>query len=358
MRGVPLLQAVLTLALGWAVYQRLWLGLATGCLALAWSGYLALRAWRGWGAGGDPVAPFLGDVAVTVTVMVMLAAAVPPPLLTTTFYWAAPLAQAVILLASLSMPWWLGGSALTLVAVSYGATVAARAGAASLPVAAGNVAGMAAYFGFGTVLGLYARRLALVLAGVARRAQDQEARLGILRAQAEEFGRLHDDAVQVLEQAAAGHPGSAETRAYASWAAARLRAATSQHELADGSLLASLSAVADGFATLGFSVEVAGGQAVSADVRTCSLLTAATIEALNNAYKHSGTTAARVCVTHVPGSILVTVDDHGRGFPAESVRQGFGLASSIFRRLEEAGGGATLRSAPGNGTTVRMWLPC
>jgi hypothetical protein len=358
MRAVPLLQAVLTLAFGFAVYRRLWVGAAAGCLAIGWSGYLALRAWRDWPGGRVPVALCSCDVAVALAAMAMLGVAVPPGLLTTSFYWAAPMTQAVILLAGVSLPFWLGCGALLLIVVGYGAVVNAGAGAVALPVAAGTGAGMAAYLGLGTVIACYIRRLGGTLTWAGRQAEEREARLGVLRARAEEFGRLHDDAVQVLEWAAGGRLGSAETRAYASWAAGRLRAAIGQHEPAGGLVLTALATVADGFTPLGFHVEVAGDPSLSLEARACSVLAAATIEALNNACKHSGATAAAVRVSGAPGRVVVTVEDHGRGFRTDSVSRGFGLSNSIFRRLEDAGGGAELWSAPDAGTAIRMWLPC
>lgn len=358
MRSVPLLQAVFTLTFGFTVYRHLWVGAVAICLVLCWSGHLGLRAWRGWGADQDSMLLYLADAAVSVAALVMLAAAVPPAQLTTSFYWAAPHAQAVLLLVGLSLPWWIGGSVLALVATTYFGVVAAEAGTASLPVAAGNAAGMAAYVGLGTMVGRYSGRLGGVLTRAARRSEAREARLGVLRARAEEFARLHDDAVQVLERAVTGDPGSAELRAYASRAAARLRAAAGQQEPPARSLREALGTVAEGFGALGFLVRVEGDPVPCPETRATTLLTAVVIEALNNAYKHSGADAATVEVSGTLGRVMVTVEDRGRGFHAESVRHGFGLANSIFRRMEDAGGGAALRSAPGAGTTIRMWLPC
>jgi signal transduction histidine kinase len=358
MRSVPLLQAVFTLTFGFAVYQRLWLGALAGCMVLCWSGYLGMRAWRGWGAEGNPMLVYLVDATVSAAVMVMLASAVPPTLLTTSFYWAGPHAQVVLLLAGLSLPRWIGVSVLAFVAAIYFLLVAAGPGSASLPVAAGNVAGMVACFGLGAVAGYYTRRLSGVLTQAAQQAQTREVRLGVLRARAEEFARLHDDAVQVLERVVGEDPCSAGVQVYASVAAARLRAAVSHQEGAGSSLLQALGTVSQGFGALGFRVRVVGDPVPCPGARPIGLLTAAVTEALNNAYKHSGAGAATIEVSGTQGGVAVTVEDQGRGFHTESVRHGFGLANSIFRRLEDAGGGAALRSAPGAGTSVRMWLPC
>jgi hypothetical protein len=364
MRGVPLLQAVLTLSLGFAVYRPFWLGALAGCAAVGWSCWLTARAWP---TGDLPTSIRVGDAVVVLAVMLAAGAAIPSGLLTTSFYWPAPLAQAVLLMAGLSLPAWASASALVLVLVTYGAVVGTSAGAGSMPVAGGNAAGIVGYYALGAVIGHYTRRLNRALIETGQRADQQQTQLGVLHARAEEFGRLHDDAVQVLERvAAADEPGSAELRAYAALAARRLRGAISDQSAvsnqvtAGKSLLAAVSAAAEGFAALGFLVTVEGDPSPcpATAMPAWALLTAATIEALNNSCKHSGATGASVTITQGPGTLEVTVADNGMGFDAGTVRRGFGLASSVFGRLEDAGGGAALRTAPGAGTTVRMWLPC
>jgi hypothetical protein len=358
MRGVQLLQAVLTLTLGYASYQRFWLGALAGCLAVGWAAWLAVRKWP---AGGLPPLVAAADPVIAVAVLVIAAAAVPAAQLTTSFYWAGPLAQTVLLMAGLSLRTWGSLGAVAVVVTAYGIVIAAVAGAGALPVAGGIAVGMLAYYGLGVAVAHYARRLNRTLMRAAQRADQHEARLGVLAARAEELGRLHDDAMQVLERVAvADEPGSAELRAYAAWAAGRLRNAIDDQSPTGQSLLEAVSTAAAGFAPLGFLVEVTGelsGGSTPA-VPACSLLTAATIEALNNSCKHSGVNEAAVAVTQRPGALAVTVTDDGQGFDPESVRRGFGLTNSIFGRLEDAGGGATLTTAPGAGTTIQMWLPC
>jgi signal transduction histidine kinase len=80
-------------------------------------------------------------------------------------------------------------------------------------------------------------------------------------------------------------------------------------------------------------------------------------EALTNARRHSGADRARVAVTVGQDGLAVLIEDHGRGFDPTAVSPGFGLANSILGPLEQAGGRAELRSAPGAGTQVRLWLP-
>jgi signal transduction histidine kinase len=355
LRGVPLLQLVLTGALGFDAYRRPGLLIAACCLAVGWSGCLAARIWStarpGW-------LVCCGDGAVSAAVLLMVGACVPDRLLTTSFYWPATFAAASVLIIGLSMPLLPGLTWLALLAATYGLVVAHGAGVRALPVAAGNAAGMAVYFGLAAAIARYRRRLAGKLARASQDARQREARLGVRRARLEEFGRLHDEAVQVLEQAARGAPHSAGLRAYAARAAAHLRE-DSGPEPVPCTLLHALTRVADDFTTLGFPVAVQRATPFEATIgdRSRSLLVSAVVEALNNALKHSGAGGATVRLATAASWVEVTVEDHGRGFDPGAVRPRFGLASSIRRRVEEAGGTVYFWSAPGAGTAVRMWVP-
>ncbi len=79
-------------------------------------------------------------------------------------------------------------------------------------------------------------------------------------------------------------------------------------------------------------------------------------EALHNALRHSG--AAEVHVSLCPGHGRVTLDvtDDGRGFVPAAASGGLGLAS-MRERAAAAGASLTVRSAPGQGTSVRLAVP-
>ncbi|MFF5146870.1 sensor histidine kinase [Streptomyces sp. NPDC013157] len=80
-------------------------------------------------------------------------------------------------------------------------------------------------------------------------------------------------------------------------------------------------------------------------------------EALTNARKHAGSPVSvgiRLC--YDADSLTVAVHDDGRGFDPAAVCSGYGLAG-LRARAAEAGGTATVRSAPGAGTTVTVRLP-
>lgn len=80
-------------------------------------------------------------------------------------------------------------------------------------------------------------------------------------------------------------------------------------------------------------------------------------EAMVNAAKHAG--ADRIDVfAEVGDEVEVFIRDRGIGFDVDAIaddRQG--LRGSIFDRMDRHGGRAEIRSAPGEGTEVRLFLP-
>ena len=87
-------------------------------------------------------------------------------------------------------------------------------------------------------------------------------------------------------------------------------------------------------------------------------LGAATREALVNAAKHSGATAADLYTEVTPDRVSVYVRDRGKGFDPETVPDDRrGLRDSVSGRLTRLGGTAVVRSAPGEGTEVELVLP-
>jgi len=86
-------------------------------------------------------------------------------------------------------------------------------------------------------------------------------------------------------------------------------------------------------------------------------LVGATREAVVNAAKHAGGPAS-VYAEVTEGEVEVNVKDRGRGFDPERIEPDrHGVRESIVARVESVGGRATVRSAPGEGTEVRLVLP-
>jgi signal transduction histidine kinase len=92
------------------------------------------------------------------------------------------------------------------------------------------------------------------------------------------------------------------------------------------------------------------------DDRTRSLL-AALREALLNAARHASG-PVQVYVESTPDGVEAFVRDRGPGFELAAVPEDrLGVRESIIGRMERHGGQARVRSAPGEGTEVRLWLP-
>jgi signal transduction histidine kinase len=90
--------------------------------------------------------------------------------------------------------------------------------------------------------------------------------------------------------------------------------------------------------------------------RTASLL-AALREAMVNAARHAES-PVRIYVECTPEGVEAFVRDRGPGFDLKEVPEDrLGVRESIIGRMERHGGSARVRSAPGEGTEVRLLLP-
>jgi signal transduction histidine kinase len=88
-------------------------------------------------------------------------------------------------------------------------------------------------------------------------------------------------------------------------------------------------------------------------------------ETLNNAVKHSGATEVRVKLELPADGLRLAIVDNGSGFEqhktgsgrtGDRVVSGYGMAG-IRTRLEQVGGRVEIRSAPGEGTRVELFVP-
>ena len=118
------------------------------------------------------------------------------------------------------------------------------------------------------------------------------------------------------------------------------------------SVVAALSVVAaDVEDSYGVRVELAS----SGDAPVDSELVLAAREAMTNAAKFAGVDEIDVYVEVTDLEIAIFVRDRGAGFDRSAVpADRRGLAESIERRLERAGGRATIVAAPGEGTEVEL----
>jgi signal transduction histidine kinase/phage shock protein PspC (stress-responsive transcriptional regulator) len=214
------------------------------------------------------------------------------------------------------------------------------------------VAGLLGVAGLALVVGPWVFRLASDLdAEREERIRTQE--------RADVAAHLHDSVLQTLAliQKSAQDPTTvarlarAQERDLRSWL--YVGESTDERSLA-GALRSAAAEVED---THGVSVDVVA-------VGDCDLdellrpIVQATREALTNAAKHAGTGQVDVYAEVTDEAVDVFVRDRGAGFDLESVPEDrYGVRRSILDRMERHGGTADVRSAPGDGTEVRLHLP-
>lgn len=92
--------------------------------------------------------------------------------------------------------------------------------------------------------------------------------------------------------------------------------------------------------------------------RHADALAAAAGEVVTNAARHSGADTVWVSVDrHGADGTSIVVHDEGRGFDPATTPEGDGLGRSVRGRLDGVGGGFEIRSAPGAGCDVTLWVP-
>jgi signal transduction histidine kinase len=122
-------------------------------------------------------------------------------------------------------------------------------------------------------------------------------------------------------------------------------------DLAD--LLRQLAEATAGRARVPVTVQVEGEAEVPADVKVALYRVAQ--EALNNVAKHAQAQRVLIQLQRTPNLIALTIRDDGCGFVFERIAPEH-LGLGIMReRAEAIGASLSVRSAPGQGTTVKIW---
>lgn len=86
-------------------------------------------------------------------------------------------------------------------------------------------------------------------------------------------------------------------------------------------------------------------------------LLGATSELLGNVGKHASAQNVYLFVEPSDDGLLLSVRDDGCGFDEAQVTTGQGLRASVRGRIAEIGGRVEIRSNPGEGTEVCLWVP-
>lgn len=191
-------------------------------------------------------------------------------------------------------------------------------------------------------------------------------------------GELHDGVVQELtgltyamDAARLGKPDETHRAELITDAAARLRASIGAlrsllvdiypPNLAEEGLGSALAELADGLERNGIEVclEAEGTEALPSDAAALLFRTAQ--EVVRNVITHSGASLTTISVIRHDRAATLVIDDDGRGFDDKELTQrvsdGHIGLRSIGDLLARAGGGLSVRAAPGQGTRVEAEVP-
>jgi signal transduction histidine kinase len=103
-------------------------------------------------------------------------------------------------------------------------------------------------------------------------------------------------------------------------------------------------------------IDILSGGTEPIPQQVAQALTEATIQAIDNAGRHSKADSIRLTLKSLdPNGVRIELSDSGVGFRLDRIpRDRIGVKTSIFARLEAVRGRASVRSAPGEGTTVSL----
>lgn len=356
-RAVHVAQGVICLVSGWRSYRHP--RLAAACLATAVAESLALGA-RGRRKGRHDAMAARADVALGVVGLAVMSAATDIEDRTGSMNWMLPYTVGAAAGASLGLPTPPAVAAVGLLSLTYAATVtpAARSGAGRLAAAVANTISYGGFYGVTDVFARLLRGAAAEVERASAEAIEQASRLASEQERVRQHRLLHDSALQALEAMAAGFAfDRGQLRNIAREEAGRLRLALAEGDGHTTRLVVALRQAAVEAERSGLRVQLSCESDVEAGPAVALALAEATAEALRNVAKHAGARRAVVRCAKEPGGLEVVVRDHGSGFDPDLVLPGFGIRQSIQARVEEAGGRASVWSAPGQGTRVRMWVP-
>ncbi|MEL4358095.1 MULTISPECIES: ATP-binding protein [unclassified Luteococcus] len=235
---------------------------------------------------------------------------------------------------------------LGLVGVSVSMVAASQIGVAQLPI----VLGFSALMLLGVTIAA-----APWIAKWRRASQSAHERAVLEQARADMAAHLHDSVLQTL---ALIQRQSNDPKAVASLARRQereLRTWLYGEVPAETTLKAALTrACTEIEDERGVEIELVCVGDVDTDSRTDAVVRAAR-EAMMNAAKHSGAPRIDVYCEVEPGLVEVFVRDRGAGFELAAIGDDrMGVKRSIIERMERHGGSARIRSAPGEGTEVRL----
>jgi len=119
-------------------------------------------------------------------------------------------------------------------------------------------------------------------------------------------------------------------------------------------LLGELAAIARRTAPNNFRIVAElHGEPMPLNLRVADALLHIGREAIVNALSHGNPTVLKICLGYRDGSVELAVEDNGSGFDYATQKEGFGILV-MQKRARGVGSVLQLRSAPGQGTEVRI----
>jgi signal transduction histidine kinase len=349
--------------------------LAGPVAATLWAAAVTIYLRRGW---PGPLFACI-DSAVYVALALTAQACVPPATRDDAFSWLV-----ICMSSQLVVPAWYASAPLAMplalaapVAYWVGAERMAGAGSRTMTAAAILLIGVGAVHSYGRWV-LYRRAAAAdaALDEADRDASEQYVNLSRNIERREHERLLHDTVLNTLTALAhADSNDTAEVRNRCRQDVARIAAALSDPADQEtgagrpyGDLSGAVRAVAAEMRSRGLNVhvDIAEDFTLVVPPQVATAISNAIREALSNAAAHARTTEAFVEISrigptvHAEGSdrLQVSVRDFGAGFDLARVDQArLGLRRSITERIADCGGEASIWSAPGEGTLVRMSWP-
>ncbi|GAA3113437.1 sensor histidine kinase [Nonomuraea salmonea] len=200
-----------------------------------------------------------------------------------------------------------------------------------------------------------ARRADLAVAEAAR-VRGASLVAAAVRAEEREFAAsLHDTAATTLLMVGVG-----QVRSDAPWLPVQARRdlerlRSSHGEGAAASRADLVTMLRAGLDAVPLTVEFDGPGELPLPYEAARALADAAGEALTNVRRHAGVTRATIRLTGDARELRLDIADQGAGFDPDAVpATRYGLRESVRGRLARIGGTATITSAPGEGTLVRL----
>jgi signal transduction histidine kinase len=114
--------------------------------------------------------------------------------------------------------------------------------------------------------------------------------------------------------------------------------------------------------TLQIEADTPHGKISRQDSKVEAAIFAIVQEAVANAIKHAKSSTIKAHLKETPAGLYVTIADDGVGFEVEQVMNSYGQRASlgminIKERVELIGGDLAIRSTPGHGARIRVYIP-